>query len=69
MTLDNFDPDNDGCQTCKFWNSSKGETGFCRRYAPKPVQEILVDNTPAKLSYANWAITFDTDWCGEWQKK
>jgi hypothetical protein len=50
------------CRDCAFWESATPENalspGFCRRYAPRPIQG---DDLP------EWAATRHNDWCGEAQ--
>lgn len=51
------------CPSCRFWDKSdegRGDMGSCRRYAPRP--------TPGNDS-VYWAMTYDTDWCGEWAQR
>jgi len=45
------------CDCCKFWDRlSEEESGWCRRYAPRPN-----DGTEVQL----WPIVNPDDWCGE----
>jgi hypothetical protein len=50
------------CRACSFWECGTPENalspGFCRRYAPRPIQG---DDLP------EWAATRHNDWCGEAQ--
>ncbi len=43
------------CSACMYWDREQDQDerlkGKCRRFPPR----------------AEWALTFDDDWCGEWQ--
>jgi len=49
------------CKKCAFWfRYESGYKGECRRYAPKPL------NNMSKDTY--WPEVASEDWCGEWKK-
>jgi hypothetical protein len=57
------------CQTCRFYEpqvDDDGETGQCRRYAPKPLVSRGVDGFTEQAE-AYWPIVLCDEWCGEWQ--
>lgn len=53
----------DRCENCRYFqpNETNGETGDCRRYAPRPLQE----GRPLSV-LAPWPMVETADWCGEW---
>ena len=63
------------CSTCRFWrkaldviNCKENEAAECRRYAPRLVMAGCgVGETPE--SGTDWAMTHQTDWCGDWEGK
>jgi hypothetical protein len=57
------------CEKCKFWKHDDKipSTGFCRRYAPRPISTHPVDGPD--FVDAVWPRTKDMDLCGEWQTK
>ena len=54
------------CANCRFWETMNNPVtiGRCRRYAPRPVCEKGIDS---ETVYAEWPLTADKDWCGEFQ--
>lgn len=55
------------CHRCRFWDVIMVESGYCRRYAPRGVVEVSIDDdgddeTPVQ---AVWPVTRHDDWCGE----
>ena len=48
------------CEDCKFWDHKYESWGFCRRSAPKKIE----DN-----DWGEWPGTDRDDWCGEFQQK
>jgi hypothetical protein len=50
------------CGSCRWWDSERmvAASGYCRRHAPRPV--VGQDGADA-----DWAVTLETDWCGEWK--
>ena len=65
------------CQSCKFWDQTevKIETGEdtqgeCCRYPPTLLDAALYQNEAWPDSHSGfWPVTYNTDWCGEWQEK
>jgi hypothetical protein len=56
------------CQNCVFWvqDPNQEKFGACRRSAPRPyVTDVSGGNDPRRDAW--WPVTYDTDWCGEWQ--
>ena len=60
----------DTCKTCAWWLKHEpdgnrpvhlrpGDVGECRRHAPRQTAEL----------WADWAITHQDAWCGEWEGK
>jgi hypothetical protein len=63
---------NEGCDTCRYWQEicppevdATDFVGECRRHAPRPITTSKWDKDfkPA------WAVTHETDWCGEWKPR
>lgn len=61
------------CETCVFWKRKNdiSEAGRCRRYAPKPINWFVPDSgeedDAEPTPEAVWPVTWNDDWCGEWQ--
>jgi hypothetical protein len=58
------------CDGCRFWladSNDEGSTGECRRFAPRPLWEGMLDDFPDSDSAreAAWPITFGSEWCGD----
>jgi len=48
------------CESCRFWDDyGNGETGECRRRAPRRGQH----------GDGCWPLTRPSDWCGQWEAK
>lgn len=48
-----IDAKGEECSICRYWISTSGNFGNCRRRTPISIEE-------------NWPVTNSTDWCGEW---
>lgn len=48
------------CRDCLFFVKNSKSTGFCHRYAPRPL--------PGTEEWF-WPMTFADESCGEWRKK
>jgi hypothetical protein len=57
------------CSNCRYWDPqtstkgverdrSKADSGYCRRYAPQPIENGVL---------RRWSYTDSRDWCGEWE--
>jgi len=51
-----FNPARDRCEKCKYWASSTGEFGDCRRKSPRSTREGAV-----------WPETHYSKWCGDFE--
>jgi hypothetical protein len=75
-------PDGESCKMCMHWfrRSADGDTGKCRRHAPRPELDIVIlralhppspDDEPPIIDLPDiwgdvtWPITYDCDGCGE----
>lgn len=62
------------CGDCRYWKR-RDETddelslGFCRRYPPTLCPEAEERPVQGKNPHGYWPLTFQSDWCGEFQKK
>lgn len=54
------------CETCAFWDhdDEDGQSGECRRYAPRALHERDEPNQPWRI-LARWPETYGIDGCGE----
>lgn len=58
--------DNIKCNRCKWWEGAEsGDTGLCRRYAPRPYHEYNYRIDPG----AFWPVTDKDDYCGEFRDR
>ena len=53
------------CSDCKNWDYTKGNFGFCRRYAPSPT--IVKGQTTEEYTLV-WPSTGRDDWCNEYER-
>jgi hypothetical protein len=64
------------CKNCRFWRKSLNEktpsVGECRRYAPSPRSLLLPREGPEEGVQsdldAHWPVTWDDEWCGEFEE-
>jgi hypothetical protein len=62
------------CLSCCFWLqlNEDGDTGHCRRHAPKPLTVVLnageVMYAGSRLVSVEWPETSPLDWCGEYKR-
>jgi hypothetical protein len=55
------------CRHCRFWDVIMVESGYCRRYAPRGVVEVAIeDDDDDAPVVAVWPVTHHDDWCGEY---
>jgi len=57
------------CDECKWWESSVGEEGFCRRNAPIPMGVFDKSAFAHGEIRGMWPMSNADDWCGEFQAK
>lgn len=57
------------CEGCRFWLKRERDTGdgYCRRRAPRA--ELVRGDEEDRDYYAQWPITLEADWCGEWKSE
>lgn len=62
------------CKKCMYWDKFERnpEKGRCRRYAPGTVRKILIQTcmvfeTIDTHTYADWQVTREDDWCGDFR--
>lgn len=63
------------CKHCRHWQvivEDKGNSGYCHRYAPRPVVDRGSDRDEAGDlgevdPWTNWPRTHDTNSCGEYE--
>jgi hypothetical protein len=53
------------CATCFFWYTVFGETGECRRHAPRPYTFDATKLDSESTPDAVFPRTYEDDWCGE----
>jgi hypothetical protein len=49
----------DSCETCRFWQKAKSNSGMCRKRAPQ--------GSRAQAGMTLFPVTLDADWCGEYE--
>lgn len=55
------------CHNCIFFQDYDGESGECRRYAPRAELYGGDGNESPDFCYANWPMIHKTTWCGEFK--
>jgi hypothetical protein len=64
--------DKDRCKICKFWKNiwhEQPDIGRCVRHSPSEVLLPREKKEDMKKYMAIWPITYNFDWCGEFQPK
>ena len=54
----------DKCKDCRFWLNNDDVWGFCKRYAPAPVDTVQ----EVELLVARWPVTAHLDGCGDFDR-
>lgn len=57
------------CSRCRFWESTAGKAGRCRRRPPQPVEIGKSKETDAFEVIYDWPLTLAYDRCGEFESR